>query len=131
MAIIPPSVDIQLGGARQVGPYAYDVRDGDLVSLFVSAEPGDMIWAFAASLDANDEVDYSLVVTLLFDRDAKTGKLSGSFIVPKNLAGRSFQIEAVALSDKGEMSWSTSLIVSVSPSVKAAAENDADPALGK
>jgi hypothetical protein len=113
IAIIPPSVEIRLGGAEQTGLYSYRVHEGDAVALAVKSQPGDLIWAFAVALDKNGEADYSAVVTLLFDQDCKTGQVSGAFKIPAGLAGQKFQLEAVALSDKGEISWSTSLIVDV------------------
>ena len=127
MAIIPPSVEIRLAGAQQVGAYAYSVHESDPVSLTVSAEPGSLIWAFAAAVGPNDEVDYSVVVTLMLDRDAKTGRISAALVVPKNLAGRTFAIEAISLSDSGEMSFSTTLIVSVLSAHSA--QNATDPVL--
>ena len=113
MAIIPPSVDIRLGGAEQTGLYSYLVHEGDAVDLVVKAQPGDLIWAFAVALDKNGEPDYSMVVTLLFDQDCKSGMVSGAFTIPAGLAGQRFQLEAVALSDKGEISWSTTVLVEV------------------
>lgn len=119
MAIIPPSVEIRLGGAQQTGLYSFVVQEGDAIDLAVKAQPGDLIWAFAVALDKNGEPDYAAVVTLLFDQDAKSGVVSGAFVIPAGLAGQKFQIEAVALSDKGEASWSTSVIVEVAKVVPA------------
>jgi hypothetical protein len=113
MAIIPPAVDIRLGGAEPFGDFQYAVRAGDVVSLAVTAQPGDLIWAFAVPLNEDGEADYSVHVTLLLDRDAVTGKVSGDFVVPAGLDGRRFQIEALARSDDGEISESTTVIVNV------------------
>jgi hypothetical protein len=127
MAIIPPSVEVRLGGAEPTGWYSYLVNEGDAVDLSVTAQPGDLIWAFAVALNKNGEADYSAVVTLLFDQDCKSGKISGAFEVPAGLAGRKFQIEAIALSDKGEASWSTSVIVEVAGSHGDANANASSP----
>ena len=113
MAIIPPSVEIRLGGAEQVGAYAYSVHEGDLVSLTVSGRARKPDLGVRRRGRPDGEVDYSFVVTLMVDRDAKTGRISTALQVPKNLAGRTFAIEAISLSDNGEMSFSTTLLVSV------------------
>ena len=113
MAIIPPSVDIRLGGAELTGLYSYLVHEGDAVTMEVKAQPGDLIWAFAVALNKNGEPDYAAVVTLLFEKDSKAGAVSGDFMIPAGLAGQKFQLEAVALSDKGEISWSTTVLVEV------------------
>jgi len=115
MAIIPPSVHIRLGGAEPAGLYSYLVHEADVITMSVSAQPGDLIWAFAVALNENGEANYSVMVTLLFDPDCKSGQTGATIVVPKGLAGRRFQIEAIALSDSGEASWSTSVLVSVAP----------------
>jgi hypothetical protein len=112
MAIIPPSIDIRLDGAAQVGEYAYAVQSGDKVGLAVSAKAGDLVWAYALPLDKNGEWDGSAVVTLLFTDESALGEIATELVVPNSVAGK-FQIEALAISQANEVKHSATLVVEV------------------
>ena len=117
MASIPsdkPEVKIRIGGAELVLPNTYVASPNDVISLAVTAQPGDLIWAFALPLDANLEWTGDIALTLLFAYQAPTGMLSGDVRIPEGAAG-DFLIMAVAISPGGEPRPSVNKIVRVRP----------------
>lgn len=112
-AAIPPSVDIRLGGAEQIGDYRYQVREGDLLSIAATAEAGDSIFVFAFPISKDGEIDDSLGALLMFARPSATGTVSGDFPVAKGLRDRSYALVAVAFSQASGMKFSTDVRVDV------------------
>ena len=83
----PSDVELRIGGAELILPNTYAVNQNDVISLAVTARPGDLIWAFALPLDANLEWSGEIEFTLLFDPAVATGKLSTDLMVPEGASG--------------------------------------------
>ena len=118
MAIIPPGIDLQLAGAKQLSSFEYSVLGGDKIELSVAAPPHALIWGFALQLDENGEWT-GVLVPLLYEEDAASGQASVKMNVPEGVAGM-FQVEAVALTAYGEVLHSATLrlLVEQAPKLK-------------
>jgi hypothetical protein len=89
------SVTMRLGfDARLAGPNQYAVMAGGVVLLEVNTPPDVLLWVFAVAEDAWGEPDYSNILTLYLD--LCDGKVSGFLPIPKELAGMTFHLVAVA-----------------------------------
>jgi hypothetical protein len=98
-----PQAGLQISGAMMVATDEYVALEGNLVWVSFRANPGDLIWVFAAALDKNGTPDYSNLLTLLFDKSSATGQLSGAFVVPPGLAGQSFVIVGASINVDGDI----------------------------
>ena len=48
-----PQAGLQIGAAMNIATGQYVALEGDLVTVAFRANPGDLIWVFAAALDKN------------------------------------------------------------------------------
>jgi len=111
MAIIPPGIDLQLAGAKQLSSFEYSVMSGDTISLIVTAKPLAQISAFALQLDENGEWT-GVQIPLLDVEESLSGKESVELVVPEGAKGM-FEVKAVALTADGEVLHSVDLRVVV------------------
>lgn len=98
-----PQAGLHIGGATMIAADEYVALEGSLVWVTFSANPGDLIWVFAAAVDKNGTPDYANLLTLLFDNSSATGQLSGAFTVPPGLAGQSFVIVGASINVDGDI----------------------------
>jgi hypothetical protein len=116
--ISPDELHIGLFGGSSVGPGQYQFTTGSVALLSVRGAPNDVIWCFAAAHDASGASDTANLVTLFLEQP-RLGDLIGFFEIPPQLAGMTFDVQALALSVEGAIKSSDVLIVTVIDSKRA------------
>jgi hypothetical protein len=114
IAAYPPPVTIRIGGAEPVGPNHWQVVEGTTLGIAVHADPGTLITLFATAIDDQGQPLSERAMILLMGR-APYGQIAGAFKVPRGLAGKSFQLQAVAEAEGARPEWSAAIIVEVVP----------------
>jgi hypothetical protein len=105
-----PLAGLHISGALQIAEDEYLALEGDLVTVGFRANPGDLIWVFAAAVDKTGTPDYSNLLTLLFDKSSDSGKIEGVFAVPAGLAGQSFMIIGASVNVDGDVETGKALM---------------------
>jgi hypothetical protein len=110
-AVAQVAVGVHGGSLNADG--AIVVAETSWVGLTARANQGDTIGILVVPIDPSGVVDESAVLLLMIDGASKTGNLTGSFVVPKGLAGMSFKVIAGALTVDGDLSFATATVVVV------------------
>lgn len=121
---------IRLAGAREVAPYHFEVSAGRPVALEVSAQPGDLMYVFVVEIDPWGEPDYGNILTLFLGYPAN-GSFIQIFEIPSGLEGRTFQVMAVTLDQKGEFHSSNQMTIAVLGALILTPGNGTQPGLSQ
>jgi hypothetical protein len=106
-------IELSLGGsAQEMGRNLYEVPADSVATIKMQSGAGDLVWLFAVAEDAWGEPNYSNILTLVLDAP-KDGAVKADFLVPAELGGMIFHLQAIAQDAKGDFYSSDEIIVVV------------------
>jgi hypothetical protein len=92
------ALEVKLSPAGHPGAGAWTISVGDLVTLMIATPRGGMPLAVQVyASDGRTPIEFPLVKSGQSD---DTGHFQASFLIPKALAGRTFEFEALAYDEK-------------------------------